>query len=536
MRVGKIAAWPLALWAAASGCGDDGSGGRVKPDAVVLTLAPDVVSSAEGSLSATAVVLEGTSPQKNWSIRLQVVFTDQLGRLRTVPGVTADTDATGALRHTFEQLRWAGAGTITAEVLDSDGQPYIGKDDLPLATEATFAVIDLSPPTVTILPVTSDNHVGPSLPLDVQVDFGDEIGVSNVILQAVGELEATRTRIIASGSSSGSVVFDLDVPGGAIQGPNITLYALAEDLSGNITAAQPLTLIVDDSVLIAVPPGLAATNPVAGNGTFLDAPRSLAFSPKDSMLYVADNSGGACGGGCIWRVDPADGTETLVTQAAGVAEGLAFDATGDNLYFSDAQNRIVRLSFDAGSLTYTTPVRCHSLTAPPQDPRHLLVDGTTLYIAETNDQELKSLDITDCLDAADTTSPVSYSDTIDTPWGVSMIPGGDLLLSDAVDDVVYAVQANGTVTVWESARLDVPRGIEWLGAGGNPTYADALFVASNGDQRVYYSRGLNTARTAVSTRADPVDVAFGSGVYEGTLFVLTEPGPGAGRIFAVTGF
>lgn len=519
----------------ASGC-DSGREGRVRPDAVLLSLAPDVVSSEDGSLQATAVVVERTSPRKGWNVRLQVSFTDQLGNLRTIGGTTQETDRTGSVRHVFEGLTWAGAGTVTAEVLDDDGEPYLGRDDEPLVSEATFAVIDLSPPTVEILPVTSDLRVGPDLPLDVIVRFADEMGVSNVTLQAVGELEATRTRIVASGSSAGDVVFTLDVPGNAIPGPNITLYALAEDLSGNVAAAEPVTLTVDPSILIAVAAGLTASETSVGAANYLSAPRAIAFSPRDELLYVADNSAGACSSGCIWQVDPSDGTATLVTPVAGAAEGLAFDATGDFLYVSDRPDRIVRLTYDAGMGTYVTPTLCHSDTVPPQAPAHLVVDGTTVLFAEQGDDVLKQLDVTDCLGAADTTDATDLSDTIDTPWGVEKHPGGGYLVSSAADDRILSVAADGTTEIWETARIDRPLGIAWMVGGILPEFADSLFVASHGDRRVYSTRGLNTARTAVSLGADPVDIAVGSGAWEGVLFVLVEQGPGGGRIFAIDGF
>lgn len=526
-RFGAVALTLLAM----TGCERDMAG--PKADAVLLELSPDVVSSEDGSLHARAVVVEGSTPLRGWTVQLQVTFTDQLGTLRTVQGDTAETDRTGAFEHTFEGLYWAGAGTITAEVLDGDGEPYVGRGDVPVVAEATFSVIDRSPPTVTIEPPTSDLRVGRDLPLDVQVSFSDEIGVSSVTIQAVGELSNTQTRIVASGSSSGSVVFDFDVPGAAIPGPTITLYALAEDLSGNVAAASALTLTVDPAIEVAVPPGFAASPVAAEAANFLQAPRAIVFSPRDEMLYVADGSGGAtCAGQCIWRIDPANGGATLLTVGLGPILGLAVDANGDNLYFSEP-DRIVRMTYNAGAQMYGNAAQCNDPAGnPPAAPFHLLVDGATLLLAEQSDQTLKTLDVTDCLGVTDTSDPVDLSAGLDTPWGVAQAPGGDYLVSDEALDRVFSVAADGSTAMWEFARLDQPRGIEWI-AGGASTFADSLLIASQGDRRVYSSRGNGTSRTAVSLTTDPIDVALGSGTYVGTLFVLTE---GNGRIFAVTGY
>ena len=505
---------------------------KPKPDAVLIELAPDVVSSEDGSLLARATVVEGNTPLRGRSVRMQIAFTDQLGNVRAVPGITGDTDDTGALEHRFAGLDWAGAGTITAEVLDGDGEPYT-RGDVPVASTATFSVVDLTPPEVTIVPPTESLPVGRNLPLDIEVDFTDLMGVSRVTIQAVGEMNSTQSRIVASGSSSGSVVFEFDVPGAAVPGPTITLYALAEDLSGNIAAAAPLVLTVDPNILVAVPPGFGATQVAAGNGTFLTNPRSIAFSAKDEMLYIADNSGGACGRRCVWKVNPATGAASVLTTGIGTMEGVAFDATADHIYFTDRQNQILRMTWSAGNMQYESPLLCHDTNGPPQDPFHLIVDGTTVLVAEQNNQTLMTLDVTDCLGTGvDTTQPADLSDQLDTPWGVAQIPAGDYLMSDEQQDAIFRVQADGTTSLYEGSRLDQPRGIAWV--EGTSTFADSLLIASFNDQRVYSSQGNNSSRTAVSLVHDPVDVAVGSGTWEGTVFVLADGG--AGYVFAIDGY
>lgn len=511
---------------------------KPKARSVQLALAPEVISTEDATLRVRATVFDGTTRLRGRTVRIQIAFTDQLGNLRTYQGTTADTDRSGSVEHEFSGLVYSGAGTVTAEVLDGDGEPVLDGDDVPVAAEASFAVIDLSPPVVSIDPsATTDNRVGPGLPLDVEVLFSDNMGVSEVILQYVGELEDTSSQIVASGTSSGTVVFENDIPGGAIPGPTITLYALAMDLSGNISAAEPVVLTVDPSIRISVPAGFDGTQLVAQQGNFLTAATALAYSPKNDMLYVADNSGGVCNGSCLYRVNPADGSFALLfAPGGGIMTGVAFDATGDNLFYSklvgNAESIIGRLTFNAGAMTYQNPVVCNiPLNQQPTDPFHLVVDaGGDVFVADQGDQVLKSLDTANC--GAGGTDPADLSSGLDTPWGVAQIPGGDFLVSDEAVDAIYRVTGAGVTSVYETSRMDRPLGLDWLGAS-TTVFADSLFVANFGNQRILATQGTGFSRTAATLADDPVDVAFGSGANAGSLFILTD---GGGRIFTVTGY
>ena len=518
-----------------SGCERDVP--KAKPDAVRIVLAPEVISSTDGTLDIRATVIERNTPLKGWPVRISVDYIDRNGNQRLMSSSDGETDRTGSVEMEIGGLLWEGVGTVTAQVLDGDGQPYVGREDVPVESTATFSVLDRTPPVATIVPPAADLRVGPNLPMDFEVNFSDEIGVSRVTVQAVGELNDTDSRLVASGSTGGLVSFQMDVPGGAISGPTITLYALVEDLSGNTTAAAPVVLIVDPSILIAVPPGFTATKLVEGSATFLEFPTALAFSPMDGMLYVADNTGGApCNGRCIRQVDPADGAVTAGAVANGVAApilGVAFDATGDRLYWVEVE-RVRRLTWNAGASAYQTPEDCYDFTAGQlPEPHHLVIDGTDIVIADRSDQVLKVIDIsvTDC---DGTEIPADVGTGMSDPWGVVELPGGDYAVSDVNDDAIYQVSGGGGTSTYEAARCDVPMGVDWL-AGGTSTYADSLFIANFGDQRVLSSTGLNQVRTAVSLRNDPVDLAFGAGAEAGSLFVLTDPGA-RGRIFKITGY
>ena len=166
------------------------------------------------------------------------------------------------------------------------------------------------------------------------------------------------------------MTFRLNDPAGSAAGPTIDLHALARDLSGNVAAADAMTLT-------SIPRSRSRRRPAAGtilaDGTQnqLANPRAIVLSPKDNHLYVADQAAtGACNPSCIWRVDAGTGAvdTTPVLVGMGRIEGLALDATGDNLFFTDRQNRTGKLTWN-GSTAYANPVACgNPAQQKPQDP------------------------------------------------------------------------------------------------------------------------------------------------------------------------
>lgn len=504
-----------------------------KPDAVQVELAPDVVSSLDGTLSVHARVVDAATALRERPVRLTIEYVDRNGIARAVAGSSAAlvmTDRTGVADHVFSGLIWEGSGTVRAEVLDDQGQPFIGREGTAVTGEATFSVVDQTPPEVTILSVF-ENKVGPNLPVDIQVQAQDEIGISQVFFEVAGEATDSNSSLVASGTTNGTVTFSFDVPGGAVPGPTIVVYAMAADLSGNLSAATPVTLTVDPAITIAVPVGFTASVVTSELGNFLNAPRAIAVSPKDGMLYVADNSGGApCNGRCIRRVDPANGTVAAAAVAVGngAITGIAFDATGDNLYYSDLPERIVRLTYNAGASAYQSPTLCNAPGNLP-GPNHLIVDPVLgLLVVDIADDFVRQQAACDM-----TVLPVDFADLgvapFGTPFGIAAVPGDDFRVSDINNDHIADMDAAGNLALWESVLLDVPLGIDWL-AGGTTIFADSLFAANVGNNRIVSTKGPFTARRAASLANDPVDVAFAA---DRTLYILSD---NPGRIYKVTGY
>lgn len=485
-------------------------------DTVEVALAPAVVSSLDGRTTVSAIVADGAVPLSDEAVRITVDYVDRNGTPHPVEPIEGATDERGVFRATLEGLIWDGTGIVT---VTSGG----------LVGEAAFGVLDRTPPSVTILSPTTDNRVGPGLPVDIQLHITDEIGVGQVVLDTSdGFGNNGRSSTIVSGAHDTTVTFRIDVPGGAQAGAELHFYALATDLSGNSAAATPITLTVDPTITIATPPGLVGTLKTDGTQGTLNDPRAIAASPKDGKLYVADVAGGACGDHCIRQVDPATGAvaPTPVFVGVGVIEGVAFDATGDNLYYTDRQDRTGRLTWNGTA--YATPVLCNA-TGPqrPQDPYHLVVDPTLgLLTPDDNGQELVRISTCDVA-----TVGVDFtSHNFDQPRGIALGPAGEIYVSDEnADEIVRVDRSTGTTAVFEG-QIQRPYGIEWL-ATGTTAYASSLMVASR-DRVIESTRGAGTLAAAYLSNV-PIDLAF----IGGTMYVLTSPSQNArGRIFEVTGF
>jgi len=486
------------------------------PTGVDVVLSPSVISSLDGTTTVSALLHDDVQPIADVSARATIEYVDRNGTPHELDAIDGRSDERGVFAAQFSGLTFDGTGTITVEA--SGGA--IGT--------ATFTVIDRTPPVVEILPPTADLKVGPGLPLEVDVHITDEIGVAEVTFAT--DALGGRTTVVASGALDTTIRFRTQISANAAPGPNVDLHALAGDLSGNLATADTVTLTVDPTITVATAPDLAAELVVDGSQTQLADPRSIAVSAMDGHLYVADRAGtGLCNPSCIWRIDAATGAIDATPVIVGVAviEGVAFDATGDNLFYSDRQNRVGRLTWNGTA--YANPVICDNVAQQsPSDPIHLVADATLgILVADNNAQEL--IQLATC---ATTTVGTEFSvnGNFDSPAGVALGPAGEIYMSDNNDDRVAQVdRATGAVTTLRGG-LRGAYGLEWL--AGASAYKDSLLVATT-DDRTIFSVTATRSTGVVFFRNPPIDLALAGG----TLFVVTSPSNGnRGRLYKVTGF
>ncbi len=486
------------------------------PTAVQVELAPSLISSIDGTTAVSALVSADTTPLADTVVRMSVTYQDRNGTAHALNDVDGRTDDRGVFHATLEGLLFDGIGTV---VIDTGS----------ITGDATFVVLDRTPPKVEILPPTTDGKVGPGLPIDVQVRVTDEIGVANVTLDGIS-LQA-RSTVISTGAAETTLTFRTSVSANAQNNSTIELHALATDLSGNIGVAAAVTLTVDAAITIATPPGLSGSLLVDGTATQIASPKSIVVSAMDGKLYVADAAqSGACVPSCIWKVDATTGVvdPTPVVVGTGSIEGLALDADSSNLFFTDRADRTGRLTWNGTA--YANPVACSNpAQQQPQTPFHLVVDPTLgLLVADDNAQDV--IRVAACA-AGSVGTTFSTNGNFDQIRGIALGAAGEIYVSDQNRDTISQVDRNtGAITQFSTA-FQAPYGLEWLGTGTS-AWANALMVAGSGD-RVVGAVTSTGELAAAFVRNPPIDLAFSGG----SMFVLTVPANGIrGRIYKVTGF
>jgi len=195
---------------------------------VTVQLAPEVISSIDGTLAVRALALADREPAAGELVHLAVDYRDRNGTAHAIAPVDGETDPTGVFEATVTGLTWDGTGTVTASI---DGTDLTGA--------ATFAVLDRTPPSVSIVP-PANNQVRIGNDVSITVKVTDEIGISQVFFEASAG-QRDRSTVIASGATDTSVTFDFRIENVAT-GTMVTLYALAADLSGNQGAARPVSI------------------------------------------------------------------------------------------------------------------------------------------------------------------------------------------------------------------------------------------------------------------------------------------------------
>jgi hypothetical protein len=199
---------------------------------VVVELAPDTISSLSGTANVRATALSGDETMSGQSVTLSVAYTDRNGTAHTIADITGKTNDAGVFETQLTGLTWDGTGTVTATVKDG-GKSVDGI--------ATFAVLDRTPPAVTIEP-PPNNQVSKAGATRVTVHVTDEIGISAVSFASNNGLARARSAF-ASGTTDTMVDFDLNLNDSNV-GQTLTLYALGADLSGNQGAAAPIMVTV----------------------------------------------------------------------------------------------------------------------------------------------------------------------------------------------------------------------------------------------------------------------------------------------------
>jgi hypothetical protein len=193
------------------------------------------VSSLDGTLQAHVVLLHDRDVEPKKAVTISIAYTDRNGTPHPIASVTGTTDQRGEFDTSLTGLMWDGTGTVSAAA-----------EAGPTGT-ATFAVLDRTPPKVSIS-AAATVHAG--MTVDAMVTAMDEIGVSQVFFDVAdtgggGGGGGNNRATITNGALAVTVPFGFDVQTGTPVGTTLTLSALAADLSGNLGAAQTVTVTVN---------------------------------------------------------------------------------------------------------------------------------------------------------------------------------------------------------------------------------------------------------------------------------------------------
>lgn len=208
-------------------------------DDVVVELAPDLLSSLDGTMSLRATALSEGDPHGGDKIDITVAYTDRNGTDHAIEPLTGSVNDAGVFEGELAGLDWEGSGVVTAVVHTDDGD---------VEGTATFAVLDRTPPTLTIEP-PAGGQVRVNSETTITVHAADEIGISQVVFEAQFSNDQnngnnrSRSSVVASGSLATDLKFSLRT-NDTQAGQMVTLYALGSDLSGNQVAAMPVTISI----------------------------------------------------------------------------------------------------------------------------------------------------------------------------------------------------------------------------------------------------------------------------------------------------
>lgn len=171
------------------------------------------------------------------------------------------------------------------------------------------AIRDATPPAVSIVTPPDQAIAEPGSVVPINIQLGDNFGVTNVQMLVAGAFRATNQFAIAPAVTNGSRVLDLNVPTSApTNGEAVQLSLIARDAAGNVSATASRSLRMPDRV----PPVLLSATPTNG------ATRQSLWLP--AVVFDFDQA-----------LDPLTvSNNVLVTNSAGVATPFSVSLANSN--------------------------------------------------------------------------------------------------------------------------------------------------------------------------------------------------------------
>lgn len=254
--------------------------------------------------------------------------------------------------------------------------------------------------------------------------------------------DAGNNRILESNTSGNAIVLATIPPPAPSPSAPFSSIAIAGD--GTLYVSWPGTAII-----YKIPPGGSAT-PLTITGAALVNPTGLALDGY-GYLYVADanptNSQ-------IVRIDIENGNVAAALTLSGLSpglvgpQGLSVDAS-DNLYVADTgNNRIVEIDLHTGSGLTNSAIVLPTTPITLSNPSSVVVNAAGgLSITDTSDSRLVELPLTGSPYVITLLNPSAPPPdfALNTPVGVTLLPTGDLLVSDTMIGLVQVTRTASSI-------------------------------------------------------------------------------------------
>ncbi len=435
-----------------AGKGEDQSTRTPLRPLLLVLLILSVLLALVGLASASAQSLSPGGPVDLGGVNLgnisgvtTLVFSVPAGDVVTVGSITALTE--GAPNKDFAVSGQTCVGTIAGpatcnisltfapsvlglrigELFVKDGSGTV-TNHVPLRGAGLGPQMVVSPATA--VAITSLTGITPTV-----------INPSSTVYDGAGNLyidDALNGRILESTTSGSATLFGT-IPASTTSAPFSSIVISGD---GTLYISSPNT-----ATIYKIPPG-GAPVPLSISGVTLLQPAGLALDGF-GYLYVAD-----AGANQIVRIDIENGNAAAALTLTGLGtalsspQGLSVDAA-DNLYVADANNnRIVKIDLHT-STSLTNPATVMPISGLTlSSPKAVVVNAAGgLSIADTGNNRLVELPLSGApyvITLLNTTPPPANF-ALTTPAGVTLLPTGDLLVSDTVAGLVQVTRTTSSL-------------------------------------------------------------------------------------------
>jgi sugar lactone lactonase YvrE len=354
----------------------------------------------------------------------------------------------------------------------------------------------------------------------------------------------------------------------SVSGGMLTIAASAVDGKGALVATGQVavTLVPGSTVMATLTLSAPPPNPpklellagaLGGAGAFdgtadgarFWGPGNLALDGAGN-LFVSDGSNGT-----IRKVSLADSAVTTVAGAPGLAgatngngsmarfgapRGIAFDGAG-NLYISEYSNSCIRKLVPSTGEVKTLAGKCGlngssdgiGTAAHFYAPHGLTVDNNFLYVADTTNCTIRSIDLastqvktiagsTPCNPSADGVGTAAH---FDLPYGLTGDGQGTLYVTDAEGNTIRQLVIATTVVTTIAGKPNAQGSDD--GVGSAARFNDPTDLALDGAGNLYVADAGNAAIRKIELATATVSTVGGgrNGEIDGSLVVARFFGP-----------